>query len=97
MVERVAEEVFIPFTVGGGIRTLEDARRMLRAGADKVSVNTAAVQRPDLIADIATEFGAQWNRAGGAIRAPEPSDDREETITSWREWCRTMQGDPAAH
>jgi imidazole glycerol-phosphate synthase subunit HisF len=59
MVHRVAEQVFIPFTVGGGIRSLEDARRMLRAGADKVSVNTAAVQRPELISEIATEFGSQ--------------------------------------
>jgi cyclase len=59
MVYRVAEQVYIPFTVGGGIRSLEDARRMLRAGADKVSVNTAAVQRPELISDIAAEFGAQ--------------------------------------
>ena len=59
MVYRVAEQVYIPFTVGGGIRTLEDARRMLRAGADKVSVNTAAVERPELIAEIAAEFGAQ--------------------------------------
>jgi imidazole glycerol-phosphate synthase subunit HisF len=59
MVYRVAEQVFIPFTVGGGIRTAEDARRMLRAGADKVSVNTAAVQRRELIDEIAVEFGAQ--------------------------------------
>jgi imidazole glycerol-phosphate synthase subunit HisF len=59
VVYRTAEQVFIPFTVGGGIRGVEDARRMLRAGADKVSVNTAAVQRPELIAEIATEFGAQ--------------------------------------
>ena len=59
MVRRVADQVYIPFTVGGGIRTLEDARRMLRAGADKVSVNTAAVQRPALIGEIAREFGAQ--------------------------------------
>ena len=59
MVFRVAEQVYIPFTVGGGIRTLEDARRMLRAGADKVSVNTAAVQRPELISEIAAEFGSQ--------------------------------------
>jgi len=59
VVRRTADEVFIPFTVGGGIRTLDDARLMLRAGADKVSVNTAAVQRPALITDIATEFGAQ--------------------------------------
>lgn len=59
VVSRTAEEVFIPFTVGGGIRQVADARAMLRAGADKVSVNTAAVERPELIADIATEFGAQ--------------------------------------
>jgi cyclase len=59
MVYRVAEQVFIPFTVGGGIRSLDDARRMLRAGADKVSVNTSAVQRPELIAEIAAEFGTQ--------------------------------------
>jgi len=59
MVFRVAEQIYIPFTVGGGIRTLEDARTMLRAGADKVSVNTAAVQRPELIGEIAAEFGSQ--------------------------------------
>ena len=56
---RTAEEVFIPFTIGGGIRTVEDARRLLRAGADKVSVNTAAVDRPELVSEIATEFGSQ--------------------------------------
>jgi cyclase len=56
---RTAEEVFIPFTVGGGIRQVEDARRLLRAGADKVSVNTAAVERPELLSEIAEEFGAQ--------------------------------------
>lgn len=56
---RTAEEVFIPFTIGGGIRTVDDARRLLRAGADKVSVNTAAVDRPELISEIATEFGSQ--------------------------------------
>ncbi len=59
VVSRTAEQVFIPLTVGGGIRTVEDARRMLRAGADKVSVNTAAVENPQLIADIAAEFGSQ--------------------------------------
>jgi cyclase len=59
MVYRVAEQVFIPFTVGGGIRSLDDARAMLRAGADKVGVNTAAVERPELIAEIAGEFGDQ--------------------------------------
>ena len=59
VVYRTAEQVFIPLTVGGGIRTVDDARRMLRAGADKVSINTAAVRRPDLIGEIAAEFGSQ--------------------------------------
>ncbi len=59
LVHRTAEEVFIPFTIGGGIRSADDARKLLRAGADKVSVNTAAVQRPELVAEIAYEFGSQ--------------------------------------
>ncbi len=59
VVARTAEKVFIPFTVGGGIRELSHARALLRAGADKVSVNTSAVQRPGLIGEIASEFGAQ--------------------------------------
>ena len=59
VVRRTAEQVFIPFTIGGGIRSVDDARRLLRAGADKVSVNTAAVERPALISEIAEEFGVQ--------------------------------------
>jgi cyclase len=59
VVTHTAEQVFIPFTVGGGIRTVDDARRMLRAGADKVSLNTAAVQRPEVISEVSVEFGAQ--------------------------------------
>jgi cyclase len=59
MVRAVAESVFIPFTVGGGIRTVEDMRAMLLAGADKVSVNSAAVRNPQVIADSALEFGSQ--------------------------------------
>ena len=59
VISRTAEQVFIPFTVGGGIRSVEDARRMLRAGADKVSVNTSAVENPQLITEIASEFGSQ--------------------------------------
>jgi len=59
VVERVAEQVFIPFTVGGGIRTVEDVRRMLYAGAEKVSFNTAAVDDPEVVRASADEFGAQ--------------------------------------
>lgn len=59
VVSRTAEAVFIPFTVGGGIRSVDDARHLLRAGADKVGVNTAAVDRPELIAELAAEFGSQ--------------------------------------
>jgi cyclase len=68
VVARTAEEVFIPLTVGGGVRTLEDARRLLRVGADKVSVNSAAVSRPDLIVDISDTFGAQCAVVGMDVR-----------------------------
>jgi len=59
IVERVSEQVFIPLTVGGGLRGIEDTRRMLKAGADKVSINTAAVQNPKLITEGAEKFGSQ--------------------------------------
>ncbi len=59
VVARSAERVFIPLTVGGGIREVEDARRLLRAGADKVAVNTAAWERPELVRELAEEFGSQ--------------------------------------
>ena len=59
MVRRVAERVFIPFTVGGGIRTVEDFRALLREGADKISVNSAAIDRPELIREAADKFGSQ--------------------------------------
>ena len=72
---RTAEQVFIPFTVGGGVRSVDDARRLLMAGAEKVSVNTAAIDRPELIGELAAEFGAQCvvvavdarRRAGGGF------------------------------
>jgi len=57
--KKTAEEVFIPLTVGGGIRSVDDVDRLLRAGADKVSINTAALNRPELISEIATRFGSQ--------------------------------------
>ena len=59
MVRKVAEKVFIPFTVGGGIRTVEDFRALLREGADKISVNSAAIMRPELISEAADKFGSQ--------------------------------------
>ena len=59
IVSRVAEKIFIPFTVGGGIRTVEDFTQLLRAGADKVSVNSAAIKRPEIINEAAYKFGSQ--------------------------------------
>jgi len=59
LVERVAQEINIPFTVGGGISSLEDAQAIIRAGADKVSLNTSAVERPELLTEIAEQFGSQ--------------------------------------
>lgn len=59
VVRRAAEELFVPLTVGGGVRSVEDVDRLLRAGADKVGVNTAAIARPELIAEIADRFGSQ--------------------------------------
>jgi cyclase len=59
MVRSIADQVFIPFTVGGGIRTLDDVRAMLESGADKVSINTAGVENPQFIADAAHKFGSQ--------------------------------------
>jgi len=81
MVRRTAEQVFIPFTIGGGIRTVDDARRMLRAGADKVSVNTAAVDRPELIGEIAAEFGNQCVVV--AIDARARRDDEGALTQRW--------------
>ncbi|MDY5114326.1 MAG: HisA/HisF-related TIM barrel protein, partial [Bilifractor sp.] len=59
MVRKVAENVFIPFTVGGGIRTVEDFKALLREGADKISINSSAIENPDLISEAAMKFGSQ--------------------------------------
>jgi imidazole glycerol-phosphate synthase subunit HisF len=81
MVRSVAEEVFIPFTVGGGIRTAGDARRMLRAGAEKVAANTAAFEHPELLTEIATEFGRQCAVCAIDAKRRDPSDpDRGWTV-----------------
>ena len=93
MVERVAEQVYIPFTVGGGIRRLVDARQMLRAGADKVSVNTAAVERPELITEIAAEFGAQCVVCAiDAKRRPDPPGGIEPAWEVYLHGGRTPTG-----
>jgi cyclase len=99
VVEQVAGEVFIPLTVGGGIRTLEDIRRMLNAGADKVSINTAAVFRPEFVREAAERFGSQCIVV--AIDAKQVSDNpkrweifthggRKPTGFDAIEWARRM-------
>jgi cyclase len=99
VVEQVAGEVFIPLTVGGGIRTLEDIRRMLNAGADKVSINTAAVFRPEFVREAAERFGSQCIVV--AIDAKQVSDHpkrweifthggRKATGLDAVEWARRM-------
>ncbi|MBI1885810.1 MAG: imidazole glycerol phosphate synthase subunit HisF [Chloroflexi bacterium] len=79
MVQRIADEVFIPFTVGGGIRSTEDMRLMLESGADKVAINTAAVENPNLIAEGAERFGSQCIVV--AIDAKRAGPDRWEVYT----------------
>ncbi|HWR39723.1 MAG TPA: imidazole glycerol phosphate synthase subunit HisF [Patescibacteria group bacterium] len=95
VVESTASQVFIPFTVGGGIRTPEDIRRMLKAGADKVSLNTAAVKEPDLISEGARRFGSQCvvlavdaRRSGDASWEVYINGGRTPTGLDVLEWVR---------
>lgn len=81
MARAVAEQVFIPFTIGGGIRTVGDARRLLMAGADKVSVNTAAVERPGLVEEISREFGAQCCVVAIDARSSDTTESGFEVYT----------------
>lgn len=81
VIERTSEEVFVPLTVGGGIRSVEDARRVFNAGADKIAVNTAALQDPDLISRLAETFGSQaCVVAIDAKRRRASQDDRERVV-----------------
>jgi cyclase len=80
VVRRTAEQVFIPLTVGGGVRSVDDVDRLLRAGADKVSLNTAAIQRPELLREAAHRFGSQCIVLSvDARRAPCPEGQAEDT------------------
>ncbi len=96
IVSRTTKDVFIPLTVGGGIRSVEDARETLRAGADKVAVNTAAIKRPDLIKEISHRFGSQCMVLSIEAKKVGPSkweayldNGREKTGIDVVEWART--------
>lgn len=95
IVARAARDVFVPMTVGGGLRTIEDVRAMLRAGADKVAINTAAIRRPELVTEVAQRFGSQCMVLGIEAKRCGPGkweaftdNGREYTGLDVVEWCR---------
>jgi cyclase len=95
IIKRAADQVFIPITVGGGIRSVDDARHILRSGADKVAINTAAIGRPDLISEIAHRFGSQAMVLSIEAKQVAPSkweaytdNGRERTGLDVLEWVR---------
>lgn len=98
LVKQTARDVFLPITVGGGIRSVEDARTLLRSGADKIAVNTAAIERPELIGEIARQFGSQAmvlsieaKRAGPGRWEAYTHGGRERTGLDAVEWARRGQ------
>ena len=105
IIESVAAQVFIPFTVGGGVRTVNDVRRLLNAGADKVSINTSAVQNPQLVADASGRYGAQCIVVAIDAKRAVGSDalrwevfthgGRKATGIDALEWGRKMQASGA--
>lgn len=95
IVARAARDVFVPLTVGGGLRSVDDVRAMLRAGADKVAINTAATRRPELVTEIAERFGSQCmvlsieaKRSGPAKWEAFTDNGREHTGLDVVEWAR---------
>ncbi|HWT31191.1 MAG TPA: imidazole glycerol phosphate synthase cyclase subunit [Croceibacterium sp.] len=95
IVARAARDVFVPLTVGGGLRSVDDVRAMLRTGADKVAINTAAIRRPELITEVAQRFGSQCMVLGIEAKRTSPGkweaftdNGREYTGLDVVEWCR---------
>lgn len=98
LIERVAQEIFIPMTVGGGLRSIEDIRDVLRAGADKVCLNTAAIKRPELVTEAATRFGSstivvaiEVIRQQGGRSLAFVENGREYTGVDAVEWARRVE------
>ena len=92
LVLRVAERIAIPFTVGGGVRSLDDAERLLRAGADKVSVNSAALERPELVTELAERLGSQAvvvaiDATGGDVRTRAGTTETPRRAVEWAREC----------
>ena len=85
LVKATASDVFIPMTVGGGLRTIEDVDRMMRSGADKVSINTAAIRRPEIITDVARRYGAQAMVLSVEAKRRRGAEDWEAYVDSGRE------------
>ena len=83
VVEQVSGEVFIPLTVGGGVRQLDDVRRLLRAGADKISINTAAVERPQFIVEASAQFGNQCIVVAIDVKRVDAHDDDHDEEARW--------------
>lgn len=95
IVAHTARDVFVPLTVGGGLRSIDDVRAMLRAGADKVAINTAAIGRPELVTEVAQRFGSQCMVLGVEAKRSGPGkweaftdNGREPTGLDVVEWCR---------
>src|SRR3954469_22137228 len=101
MIRRVAEQVFMPFTVGGGIRSLDDATQIIQAGAEKVSINSAAVKTPDLVREVSRKFGScatvgnidprRVNRDGREVWEVHINGGRTPTGLEAVEWARTVE------